>query len=281
MRGRRGVAVVTTLVTRAQWMARPPQPGIGGITPTFGETIHYEGGSGLNLTDHARCASAVRGIQRYHMDVRGWLDIAYTRLACPHDYVYEGRGPGKRTAANGTDEGNAAAYAVCALIDTDDPITQGLLNALAWACWDLDAHGGGGPGINGHRDWKPTACPRDDLYGLIPEIDRRRDLLAHPTPDPVPSPTLPEADPVILFPSFVPPRPNGRRAFYELRTVDADTFRVVSFNDAPLKEITGTSPSGQWFMDVNATTGAALGIGEHQGAAVVACQNGGTYQINP
>lgn len=271
---------MTTLVSRAQWGARAPKPGIASLAPTFGTTVHYEGGTGLAIKSHSQCASIVRGIQAFHMDSRGWLDIAYTRLACPHDYVYEGRGPGKRTAAQGTDEGNSAAYALCALLDTDDPLVAGLQDALVGGIQML-RRAGAPAGVNGHRDWHPTACPRDDLYALIPELRRRADGVP-PAPTPAPPPPAPMEEPnVVLFPSFVTPRPNGRRAFYELRPVDGDTFVVVSFNDAPLARVDGTTPSGQWYMQQEATTGAALGIGEHAGAAVVACANGGTYQVSP
>ncbi|QOR55362.1 MAG: N-acetylmuramoyl-L-alanine amidase [Phage 71_18] len=269
---------MTTLVTRAQWGARPPRPGIPSLAPSFGTTVHYEGGTGLVIKNHDQCASIVRGIQAYHMDARGWLDIAYTRVACPHDHVFEGRGPHKRTAAQGTDAGNSAAYALCALLDTDDPLTPGLLDALVGGIKGLRA-AGAPRGVNGHRDWHPTACPRSDLYVLIPELRRRADGTPEPTPNPPqPGPST-EAPDVILFPSFVAPLANGRRAFYELRPVDADTFVVVSFNDAPLARQDGTTPSGRPFMQQEQTTGAALGIGEHAGSAVVACANGGTYAV--
>jgi len=86
---------------------------------------------------------------------------------------------------------------------------------------------------------------------------------------------------MILMPSFGSYQSNGRVPFYELRPIDADTFMVVSFNGAPLLRVDGTTPSGFWYLVQNGTTGAALGIGEFKGKAVVGCQNGGTYQVSP
>lgn len=268
---------MTTLVTRSQWGARAPRPGIASLSPTFGVTVHYEGGSGLNITDHAQCASIVRGIQRYHMDAKGWLDIAYTALGCPHDYVFQGRWTSKRTAAQGTDAGNSVAYALCALLDTDDPLAPGLLDSLVGGIKML-RHPGAGTGVNGHRDWHATACPRDDLYATIPELRRRAD--APPAPAPVPD----LEDPMIVMPSYAKVQANGRVAFVEIRPIDNDTFHAVLHNNAvgcgvKLERKDGTTPSGLPYMEVQPTTGAALGATEHQGLVRVGCVNSGTYAV--
>lgn len=71
--------------------------------------------------DHERCAGRVRGAQNYHMDEKGWADIAYNWLVCKHGYVFVGRGWGVRSAAQGTDDGNDQFHAVCFLgNDTDN-----------------------------------------------------------------------------------------------------------------------------------------------------------------
>jgi hypothetical protein len=90
------------LVTRQQWGARPPRS----IVPLPGSAIdttvfHYSGADADEQADHAKCAGRVRGIQRFHMDTRGWLDIAYSFLVCVHGYVFAARGYGVRTAATG------------------------------------------------------------------------------------------------------------------------------------------------------------------------------------
>lgn len=173
------------LVTRAQWGARPPKRTAPALWTDLA-TIHWEGPS-MGTFDHERCAGKVRTIQAFHMDTRGWNDIAYSAIVCPHGYVFEGRGRGARTGANGTNTGNAAAYAVCALVGLDDPqpetLLDGITDAVAW----LDC-----TRTNAHRDWKPTACPGD---ALAAHAHSGRFLTA---PDPTPTPQPPKDEPLMV-----------------------------------------------------------------------------------
>lgn len=116
-----------------------------------------------------------------------------TAVCCGHGYAFEGRWIGRRTAANGTNHGNSVAYAVCYLNGQGDPFTSDGRRAMRAAMDYLDARGGAGPGRNGHRDWKATACPGDVIYrwvhsGLPAEeddmdiADLRRELTTGGTP---------------------------------------------------------------------------------------------------
>ncbi len=149
------------LVTRAEWDARPATS-IKHLDASFGATRHWEGPH-MGDFPHQSCPAKVRGIQNYHMDSKGWTDIAYTGVVCPHGYVYEGRGLLVRTAANGTTEGNETAYAFCYLGGEGDPFTEagkcGMKAAMNWT----RAHGGAGAGRNDHNDWKSTQCPGTDI----------------------------------------------------------------------------------------------------------------------
>lgn len=92
------------------------------------------------------------------MDSNGWADIAYSSLVCPHGVRFEGRGPGRRTAAQGTAEGNHRSYAVCYIAGANDPLTDAAKAAFL-AEGDRLA-----PLRWGHQDWKSTACPGTDLW---------------------------------------------------------------------------------------------------------------------
>jgi hypothetical protein len=151
----------TKLITRAEWGARRPRS-TSGIVPSFGTTCHWEGPR-MGSFPHGSCFTKVRVIQDFHMDTRGWVDVAYTALVCPHGFVFEGRWLGRRTAANGTNVGNASAYALCYLGGEGDGFTAAGKTAMRAGLDWLDGHGAAG-GRNGHRDWKPTACPGDDIY---------------------------------------------------------------------------------------------------------------------
>lgn len=144
---------------------------------------------------HDRCASKVRQIQNFHMDDRGWADIAYSAVVCPHGYVYECRGPGKRTAANGTDAGNDEFYAVCYLGGEGDPFPelgkQGMMDARQW----LMSSGirPAGSAIRAHRSFKNTACPGP---AIVTWINAGCPLQSSVKPAPVPSaPPVPPAPP--------------------------------------------------------------------------------------
>lgn len=187
----------TQLVSRAEWGARRPDY-ITKFTPSFGTTAHWEGPS-LPDFEHSACASYVRGIQNFHMDARGWSDIAYTAVVCPHGYVFEGRWLGKRTGANGTNLGNGTAYAVCYLGGVGDEFTSLGDRAMHDTMIHLRRQGGAGAQVNGHRDWKATACPGDEIYRRVTSGRYTSDTpLPSPVPSPAPAPTPEQSGPRML-----------------------------------------------------------------------------------
>lgn len=151
------------LITRAEWGAAVPRLRTP-LVPSFGSTRHWEGPHMGWPWPHGSCFTKVRGIQAFHMGPsRGWSDIAYTSLVCPHGFVFQGRWVGVRTAANGTNVGNNSAYANCYLGGERDGFTPEGRHAMHVVEGWLDVNGGAGPGVNCHRDWKPTACPGDEI----------------------------------------------------------------------------------------------------------------------
>lgn len=156
-------------ITRKEWGAtdrgatRTSHP----IGLTKGVTLHWEGPH-MGWFAHDRCTEKVRTIQRFHKETRGWADIAYNAIVCPHGFVFIGRGRGVRSAANGFESVNDDWYAVCYLGGEGDGLTYlgkaGLKRAIRWL-----RNGGAGPRVNGHRDHKPTACPGDTIYTWLKE----------------------------------------------------------------------------------------------------------------
>jgi len=158
------------LVSRAQWGARPAkQRQALARNEQRGTAVHYSAADADEQTDHANCARRVRAIQDFHMDGRGWSDIAYSFLTCKHGYVYEGRGRGIRTAAQGTNSGNNAYHAVCFLGDDTagrDDVTSIGRNAIAEAVAFCNAWAGVRD-VKPHSWFHSTGCPGDDLRGWI------------------------------------------------------------------------------------------------------------------
>lgn len=149
------------VVAREQWGAPAGRAHLPPLGDSNGFGLHYNGPA-IHLTDHADCAPAVQGIRRYHVDTRGWLDIAYSFLVCPHGTIFEGRGWGKRTAANGTTYGNSWGHAAMCLIGVDQLPTAPMLGAVEWLCERHDARYGH-VDLRPHSAFKNTACPGDPL----------------------------------------------------------------------------------------------------------------------
>jgi hypothetical protein len=138
------------------------------------------------------------------MDTQGWSDIAYNLMACPHDYVYECRGKGVGSAANGTTQANKDWYAVCALVGKGDPQPPGLITALQYAA-RLCRDWGAGAASCGHRDLTATECPGDALYAQV-QAGTFTTGGTSPTPSPTPPPK-PTPTPTPKAPPF--PLPSG------------------------------------------------------------------------
>lgn len=155
------------VISRSEWGARPPRSITTNFSPHLGGVgLHYEGPQ-MGEFPHTSCATKVRGIQAFHMDGRGWSDIAYSALVCPHGDVYVGRWLGVRTAANGTNDANERFYAVCGLFGQGDPLTDAAKAGYLLAIDILRSEGRAGSLIKGHRQFKATACPGDPVQVWI------------------------------------------------------------------------------------------------------------------
>ncbi|MEU9654185.1 peptidoglycan-binding protein [Streptomyces sp. NPDC048110] len=171
------------LVTRSNWGARPSRYDLAYIASTGGVKMHYEGTyvpKSLAAADaHSSCAGRMRDLQASHLAnrVEDYSDIAYNAVVCPHGSVFEGRGPHRKTGANGNQALNAADYAVCAMLGNSglvappDAMLDGLVDAINW----LRNSGSAGKRIGGHRDGYATACPGDRLYAWVQDGAHRPD----------------------------------------------------------------------------------------------------------
>lgn len=179
---------MTTLVTRKEWGARPRGTGTTQINPTEGVTVHYEGSGWSWPWDHSTCDDKVRSMQADHMDSRGWSDIAYNYLACPHNYLYEGRGYDRRSSANGTEHANAVSFAVQGIWgDKSGKPPNDLLRAIRFGIDLLRRKGGASNKLHGHRDWKSTSCPGSYLYSWVQKGCPNPDLIVNPPKPPAPT----------------------------------------------------------------------------------------------
>lgn len=116
---------------------------------------------------HTTCASRVRSIQNYHMDTKRWADIAYNFVVCPHGYVFEGRGWGRRSAANGTNSCNDVYTAVCYLGGQGDPFTAAAKLGFLDVKGEWERRYGRKAQAVPHSNCIATMCPGDDIRKWI------------------------------------------------------------------------------------------------------------------
>lgn len=155
--------------SRADWGARPPRSVSHAIAPA-GWAVHYSATPAP--ADHARCLAAVRAIQREHMDVARWSDVAYNFVVCPHNWLIEGRGWGVRSAAQGTTAGNDHYLAVCLLgrdVAGVVDLADGHRQALAYVV-DHEGPLHKIPRVcRPHSSFHATACPGDEVRAFLRE----------------------------------------------------------------------------------------------------------------
>lgn len=176
------------IIRRSEWQARSPKSRTS-LKNAKGVAVHWNGPK-MNPTSHDRCYTMVQSIQRYHMDNRGWNDIAYNGLPCIHGYVFEGRGVNVKSAANGSTSGaNSTHYALMGLVGQGDTLTDGLLAGFQAGIDWLRRDGGAGKQITGHQDHAKTACPGPDIMHWVRKgmLEPGSSIFVPPTPAPIPS----------------------------------------------------------------------------------------------
>lgn len=134
-----------------------------------GLKIHYEG-TPVPVVAHSKCAGRWTAIRNSHLanTAEGYSDVAYNWAVCNHGTIYEGRGWGKQTGANGNQTLNRTHNAILWMGGTAGVVTpsaeavasiKGLIQYLRSK--------GAGNDILGHRDGYATSCPGDAMYSLV------------------------------------------------------------------------------------------------------------------
>lgn len=141
--------------------------GAAGATLRSGLVVHYDSANlGLSGKDHSACITYWRNTRNFHTGPqRGWADIGYSFMACPHDYILEGRGINKQQAAQ--PGGNATHYSVTLATGPKEEIPEPQINTVRrLRKWLMDDYNNAGT-VLGHRDFISTSCPGDKAYALV------------------------------------------------------------------------------------------------------------------
>lgn len=177
--------MAVSVVDRSAWGAKSARARYLMAKPAPYLFLHHAGVEG------SQDAAEVRAHQRYHMDTKGWLDIAYSFLIANDGTIYEGRGWG--VVGGHTENYNSKSHAFCLLGNfqkrAPTPAQENSFVALAqeglrngWIGKPLR--------LLGHRDVATTGtlCPGIYAYDRIPNLAHRvlHDSAA-PAPAPAPS----------------------------------------------------------------------------------------------
>ncbi|MGH2724524.1 MAG: N-acetylmuramoyl-L-alanine amidase [Actinomycetota bacterium] len=168
--------------------------------------VHHTAGS--NAYTKAEADDVIRGIYSYHVNSRGFCDIAYNFLIDKYGRTYEGRYGGmSKPVIGGHAMGfNTGSTGIAAMGDfTTKKVPWKMLKAykqlLAWRLdvahlkptgWTTMVSGGGSNTphkagekvklkvISGHRDTGYTSCPGDKLYAKLPAIRKAAKNIGRP-----------------------------------------------------------------------------------------------------
>lgn len=163
-------AQIVGFVTRAEAGLRAPRSVSYNVDPDRGGVAVHHGGSGGPPATHDGCLARWRAWQNFHMDGRGWVDIAYNFGYCDHGYAFAGRGFGVRSAAQGTNDGNQRYLAAVWIGGGSAIPTQAAVDALEWIIGQVRGHGGGDE-VRPHRSFHSTSCPGDYLTAVAARLD--------------------------------------------------------------------------------------------------------------
>lgn len=157
------------LITRVQWGARvaaKAEPLDG--TQVVGLAVHWPAMK-TPLRGVAAVSAGLRSWQAFHMDNKGWRDIAYQVAVDQDGNRYTLRGLDGQSAANGDEDVNRRYGAVLAVLAPGEQPTDAMLAELRNVVRDHRALFPRSTAVVGHSDVRPepTACPGPIMLGLI------------------------------------------------------------------------------------------------------------------
>ena len=166
------------IYTRSAWTSRSPKNRISLDFDNVKFIVAHWPGSKGNL-DPKKTAAYLRGWQAYHMDTRGWTDIAYNEAIDLNGDVWICRGAYKDGATSGY---GGRSYSILLVLGQKDTPTEAMLAALKTRSELHRKQSASSCKVVGHRDLVKTDCPGDKIYNWL-----KGSTPPAPTP-PVPKP---------------------------------------------------------------------------------------------
>ncbi len=136
------------------------------MTVRHGFTIHWNGPAARCVGHaHSRCEGFWEAVRRYHVDTKGWSDIAYSFGVCPHGVRFTGRGWDKSQFANGADQvghddgGDRYWYTVLTFLGEGEVPTPEMVEGVRELIGEGRASGRCGMRVLPHNAFKRKTCP--------------------------------------------------------------------------------------------------------------------------
>ena len=160
------------VITRDMWGAKPNKTPFSKLGEVKGLVVHWSAYP-VAVGNQAEM-DQVKKIQALHQNDRGWNDIAYNFLVGDTGQIYEGRGWGNRSAAQGGNSrqeinfNNKHYVAVCWLggVNPTDKPSDKAIESVKWLYSQVKGE------LRPHSSFKQTACPGDAWRQWIIEWDK-------------------------------------------------------------------------------------------------------------
>ncbi len=180
---RDALAAFPSILPRSAWAARAPT--CRSLTNPYRMVVHH---TASPTNDSMTPEQRLRQTQAYHMDSRGYCDIAYNFLMSRDARVWEGRGDG--VLGGHTLNQNAGNMALCIIgtYTTDTLTPQQECAAAGWMAWQSSLHGIAlnRTNIKGHREWGSTECPGQRVFDRLAALVQQAATSCAGTPPPAP-----------------------------------------------------------------------------------------------
>nr|XP_054506964.1 LOW QUALITY PROTEIN: N-acetylmuramoyl-L-alanine amidase-like [Agelaius phoeniceus] len=158
------------IMPRCLWGARPYRGTPAPLQPPLGSVfLHHTLEPSRPCQTFGACARAMREMQRFHQDTRGWDDIGYSFVVGSDGYLYEGRGwhwVGAHTKGYNT-QGFGVGIVGDFTATLPDPDTLALVRDELLPCAVRFGHIRPDFILRGHRQLGHTDCPGNALFEEI------------------------------------------------------------------------------------------------------------------
>ncbi|XP_041263932.1 N-acetylmuramoyl-L-alanine amidase-like [Onychostruthus taczanowskii] len=158
------------IMPRCLWGARPYRGTPAALQPPLGSVfLHHTLEPSRPCRTFSACARAMRDMQHFHQDTRGWDDIGYSFVVGSDGYLYEGRGwhwVGAHTKGYNT-QGFGVGIVGDFTATLPDPDTLALVRDELLPCAIHFGHLQPDFILRGHRQLGHTDCPGNALFQEI------------------------------------------------------------------------------------------------------------------